>query len=109
MAPMNEVQAAGARGGRTYDLSYLEAGPIPVPQRGGAAAEVYNAVHKASQRGDVAKLQKLVNTGASVNEATSGVRTTAAHFACTGGHTGVLRLLSKLGADLSARRADGSV
>ncbi|XP_060935776.1 ankyrin repeat and SOCS box protein 13-like [Limanda limanda] len=63
-------------------------------------------VHKAASEGQVSELQRLIQSGASVNiVAVDSV--TPLHEACLWGHTQCVRLLLDAGAQVDARNSDG--
>ncbi|XP_062239321.1 ankyrin repeat and SOCS box protein 13-like [Platichthys flesus] len=63
-------------------------------------------VHKAASKGQASKLQRLIQSGASVNiVALDSI--TPLHEACLSGHTQCVRLLLDAGAQVDARNVDG--
>lgn len=93
---------------RTMAWAFVAAGPlVAMAQVGPTAAEAarYTGLHAAAHRGDVAQLQQLTATGASLNTTDEHGRTPV-HVAAFAQQRKALRALAKAGADLDRLEND---
>lgn len=86
-------------------LAFVSVGAMAQVAPSAAEATAYTGLHAAAHKGDAAKVQRLVASGAALN-ATDGNGRTPLHVAAFARQREVIRTLAKAGADLNKLEND---
>ncbi len=86
-------------------LAFVSVGAMAQVAPSAAEAAAYTGLHAAAHKGDAAKVQRLVASGAALN-ATDGYGRTPLHVAAFTRQREVIRALAKAGADLNKLEND---
>jgi uncharacterized protein len=86
-------------------LAFVSVGAMAQVAPSAAEAAAYTGLHAAAHKGDAAKVQRLVASGAALN-ATDGYGRTPLHVAAFARQREVIRALAKAGADLNKLEND---
>jgi uncharacterized protein len=89
----------------SLSLAFGSVGAMAQVAPSAAEAAAYTGLHAAAHKGDVAKVQRLVASGAALN-ATDGYGRTPLHVAAFARQREVIRALAKAGADLNKLEND---